>query len=87
MIWESEFPSSCQLLFLIDFELSVMVNPKLTSVRQPLAELADAACELLLRRMNGDESDYPKRIRLKPSCIYRESVQNLNSSQKICQIK
>ena len=69
------------------FELSVMVNPKLTSVRQPLAELADAACELLLRRMNGDESDYPKRIRLKPSCIYRESVQNLNSSQKICQIK
>lgn len=80
-------PEQLSVVVFDDFELSVMVNPKLTSVRQPLAELADAACELLLRRMNGDESDYPKRIRLKPSCIYRESVQNLNSSQKICQIK
>ena len=65
-----------------------MVNPKLTSVRQPLAELADAACELLLRRMNGDESDYPKRIRLKPSCnlpgVGSESQQqSKNLSNKI----
>lgn len=64
-----------------------MVNPKLTSVRQPLAELADAACELLLRRMNGDESDYPKRIRLKPSCItgsrFRISTAVKNLSNKI----
>lgn len=78
---EIRIPQQLSVAVFDDFELSVMVNPNLTSVRQPLVELADAACELLLRRMNGDESDYPKRIRLKPSCIYRESVQNLNSSQ------
>ena len=71
-------PKQLSVVVFDDFELSVMVNPKLTSVRQPLVELADAACELLLRRMNGDESDYPKRIRMKPFCVYRDSVQNLN---------
>ncbi len=78
-----KIPEELSVVVFDDFELSDMVRPKLTSVRQPLVELADTACELLLRRMNGDVEDYPKRIRLKPSCIYRDSVRNLHDYEKI----
>lgn len=67
-------PEELSIVSFDDFELSVMVRPKLTAVRQPLTEMADTACELLLRRMNGDFEDYPRRIRLKPECVYRDSV-------------
>lgn len=70
-------PDELSIVTFDDFELSVMVNPKLTAVRQPLKELADAACELLVRRMNDDYSDAPRQIRLKPECIYRNSVAQL----------
>lgn len=75
-------PEELSFVVFDDFELSVMVRPKLTSVKQPIIELVNAACELLIRRMNGDNRDYPKRIRLKPSCIYRDSVRNLNEYDK-----
>lgn len=60
-----------------DFELSTMLSPQLTAVRQPLKDLAACACDLLLRRMSGDYSDFPRRIRLKPQCFYRDSVADL----------
>ncbi len=73
-------PEELSIVCFDDFELSVMVRPKLTAVCQPLTEMADAACELLIRRMNGDYDDYPRRIRLKPECIYRDSVLHMCGS-------
>lgn len=70
-----QMPEELSLVSFDDFELSLMVRPKLTTVRQPLVEMADAACELLCRRMNGDYSDFPRRIRLEPECVFRNSVQ------------
>lgn len=70
-------PNELSTVAFDDFELSMMLSPQLTAVRQPLKELASAACDLLLRRMNGDYSDFPRRIRLKPQCFYRESVADL----------
>lgn len=68
-------PQELSVVAFDDFELSVMVRPKLTTVRQPLVELANVACDLLCRRMNNDYSDFPRKIRLKPECMYRNSVQ------------
>ncbi|MCD7867175.1 MAG: LacI family transcriptional regulator [Clostridiales bacterium] len=68
-------PEELSVVSFDDFAYSVMVRPKLTVVRQPLKELADEACDLLLRRMKGDYSDFPRRVRLKSTCIYRDSVQ------------
>lgn len=73
-----QIPEELSVVVFDDFELSVMVRPKLTSVRQPLEKVADAACSLLMRRMNGDYADYPKRVRLNPLCVYRDSVCDLN---------
>lgn len=77
-----QIPEELSMVVFDDFELSVMVKPKLTSVRQPLVEIADAACQLLIRRIHGDYSDYPRRIRLKPFCVYRDSVCDLNRKEK-----
>ncbi len=67
-------PEELSVVSFDDFELSVMVRPKLTTIRQPLERMADVACNLLYRRMQGDYSDFPRKIRLKPECIYRDSV-------------
>lgn len=75
-------PDELSTIAFDDFELSMMLSPHLTAVRQPLKELAGVACDILLRRMNGDYSDFPRRIRLKPQCFYRESVANLLVSDK-----
>lgn len=60
-----------------DFNLSIIIRPHLTAVRQPVKEIAKEACELLCRRMNGDYKDFPKMIRLKAECFYRDSVRDL----------
>ena len=67
-------PQELSVVSFDDFELSVMVRPKLTTVRQPLVEMADRACEILLRRMDSDYQDFPRKLRLKPEFICRDSV-------------
>ncbi len=67
-------PEELSVIAFDDFALSVMVRPKLTAVRQPLIELADEVCRILVRRINGDYSDFPRKVRLKPAFIERSSV-------------
>ena len=57
-------PEDLSVVSFDDFELSMLLSPQLTAVRQPLTGLAEQACDLLLRRMNGDYSDFPRTIRL-----------------------
>lgn len=74
-------PEDLSVVSFDDFELSLLLSPPLTAVRQPLDALAEHACDLLLRRMNGDYSDFPRKIRIRPECIYRDSVRCLLSSR------
>lgn len=67
-------PQELSVVSFDDFQLSVMVRPKLTTVRQPLVEMADRACEILLRRMDRDFRDFPRKLRLKPEFLCRDSV-------------
>lgn len=61
-----------------DFELSQMVRPKLTSVQQPLGKVASAACNLLLKRIQGEALSCRQIIRIPPTLNERASVKNLN---------
>lgn len=69
-----QVPEELSIVTFDDFALSIMVSPKLTSVRQPLKEMADEVCRILLRRINGDYADFPRKIRLKSQYIERDSV-------------
>jgi len=63
-----------------DMELSKLVKPHLSAVRQSFSEMGKMAAQLLLRRINGDISDFPKRVRLKSKYIPRDSVGRLQKN-------
>ena len=75
-------PEDLSVVSFDDFELSLLLSPPLTAVRQPLADLSECACDLLLRRMKGDYNDFPRTIRIRPKCIYRNSVRDLFADPK-----
>lgn len=76
-------PEDLSFVTFDDFDLAAVIRPHLTAVRQPIAKIAEMACELLYRRMNGDTADFPRTIRLKPECFYRDSVLDLYDREKV----
>ncbi|WP_334319705.1 LacI family transcriptional regulator [Termitidicoccus mucosus] len=56
-----------------DIFLCRMSNPHLTTVRQPLPALTEAAVSLLLGRMSGTNTDAPAHINLPAELIERDS--------------
>ncbi|MFH0796722.1 MAG: GntR family transcriptional regulator [Candidatus Omnitrophota bacterium] len=52
----------------------------LTSINQSLFKIGYMASELLLKRIKGDWSDFPIRIRVKPTLVIRESCGCRDSS-------
>ncbi len=69
-------PNELSLITFDDMELSVVVRPKLTSIRQSIGELAKTVCDIMIQRMEGDYSDFPKKIRMKTTLIKRDSVRS-----------
>lgn len=75
-----KIPDDISLVTFDDYDLSVVIRPHLTAVRQPLAQMAEVASWMLYRRMNGESQLFPTTIRLKPQCFYRDSVKDLYES-------
>ncbi len=73
-----KIPDELSLITFDDFEFSVISNPMLTSIRQPIEKIAQNTVALILRRIDGDYSDYPKNIKLQTDLIIRDSVAKLN---------
>lgn len=70
-------PEQLSLAAFDDMELSSIVQPGMTAIRQPLDEMMREACQILKRRIAGDYSDFPKRVRLKAQMICRDSVRTI----------
>jgi LacI family transcriptional regulator len=67
-------PEELSIVAFDDMELSSLVQPHMTAVRQPLEQVMEEACRILERRMKGDFEGYPEKKRLKAEIIYRDSV-------------
>jgi len=65
-------PEDVALVGFDDLDWTTLVQPPVTVVRQPVADLGRVAGERLLRRLEGDDSP-PRRIRLATSLIVRGS--------------
>ncbi len=65
-------PGQVSVASIDDFPWSSAFHPALTVVRQPIALMATAALDCLLRRMEGDESA-PTRQTFEPELIVRHS--------------
>jgi len=67
------FPQQISLLGFDDFEWSTLLQPYLSTVKQPLEQMGRTACELLLERLAGERSE-PRRILLPHTLAVRQSV-------------
>ena len=68
-------PDDVSLVGYDDLQFSALANPPLTTVSQPVKDMATAAAELLLRRMRGEDAESPPLFA--PRLIERQTVKNL----------
>ncbi len=73
-------PEELSFITFDDLEFSLISNPALTAIRQPMEKMAEKAVELLLRRIDGDYTDYPQNIKLPTELVVRDSVAGMAAS-------
>lgn len=64
-----EIPQELSVIGFDHLELSNLVKPPLAMIAQPRDEIGRKAAEILLRRMNGDRTNFPSLVRLKTQFI------------------
>lgn len=52
-----------------------LFKPPLTVIEQPLEKIGRTAAKLIMKRINGDYTDFPQTIELKTKLLLRDSVQ------------
>ena len=75
-------PEALSVVSFDDFELSVMVRPKLTTIRQPLEEMANAACDLLYRRIHGRLFGFSEKDPLKDTVHLQGFCENIHQRRR-----
>lgn len=68
-------PEDVSLVGYDDLQFSALANPPLTTISQPVKDMANAASELLLRRMRGEYTENPPLFA--PRLVERQTVKNL----------
>jgi LacI family transcriptional regulator len=67
-------PEDLSVVGFDDVHLSSLARISLTTVRQPLDEIANAAVETVLRRLSGELTGPPTHTRVTPSLVVRSSA-------------
>ena len=67
-----EIPESVSIVGYDDIRLSSFVNPRLTTIHQPIDLVGKTAVEMLLRSLSGQESS-PQQVVLQPELVVRKS--------------
>ena len=76
---EIRIPQDVSLVGIDDLFLSSLMNPPLTTVRQPFQQLAEAAIESVACRIEGREPQSDRRGRIfPPALVTRKSTARIN---------
>ena len=67
-------PETVSIVGYDDIRLASFVNPRLTTIHQPIDRVGKTAAELLLRLLSG-QSDQPQQVTLQPELIVRKSCE------------
>ena len=67
-------PQDVSIVGFDDIPAAAHVHPRLTTVRQPLAEISAQAVEMLLARLRDDAAPAPQQVELPSALILREST-------------
>jgi DNA-binding LacI/PurR family transcriptional regulator len=66
-------PKDVSVVGIDDIPLAGLFSPPLTTVRQPIETLAQAAVDLLVKRLNGDRPKHSGHIVFEPQLVVRQS--------------
>lgn len=67
-------PNDLSIIGFDNMELVKVLNPPLSVVVQPMESIGEITAKLLLKRMNGDNSNFPSINRLKADLIVTKSI-------------
>lgn len=67
-------PRDVSLVAFDDVPWMQLANPPITTIRQPVADMATSAAELMLRRLNEDSQSSPSTVVFRPEVVERGSV-------------
>ncbi|MGV8981471.1 LacI family DNA-binding transcriptional regulator [Clostridium sp.] len=69
-----KIPDDLSVIGFDNMDLVKIVNPPMSVVVQPVDSIGEATAKLLLKRMNGDNSNFPSINRLKAKLIITKSI-------------
>ena len=69
-------PRNISVVTIDDFPLASVFNPRITSVRQPVREMAELSLQLLLRRMTSGKDAEAEHHLLEPTLIVRNLLRS-----------
>lgn len=64
-------PDDVSVVGFDDISSAAFQNPGLTTVRQPLREMGETAAQILLARLEDDETERPRTVKLEPELVVR----------------
>ena len=70
-------PDDLSVVAFDDVPWMSILTPQVTTVRQPVAEMAQTAAGLLLRRIAGDTNEPPSTVTFAPALVVRDTVATL----------
>ncbi len=70
-------PDELSLIGFGDYGLSMITRPFLTVIDKPTAAMGKKAAELLIRRINGDYSDFPRMVKFKSKLVVKDSIREI----------
>jgi LacI family transcriptional regulator len=69
-----DVPEQLSVIGFGNYGLSQITRPALTVIEKPTEAMGKSAAELLIRRMDGDYSDFPRLIKLKTKLILKDTI-------------
>lgn len=70
-------PDEVSIIGFDNLQLAQVIKPPLSTVTQPMKEIGITSAEILLKRLNGDMSNFPARYRLKTEIDIKGSVKKI----------
>lgn len=74
-----KIPDDISFIGFDNLQLAKVVKPPLSIVVQPVKQIGEVAANMILRRLKGDNSNFPSMIRLKTELILKDSVKKIEN--------
>jgi LacI family transcriptional regulator len=74
-------PADVSVIGFDDITAAAFNNPRLTTIRQPLAQMGRIAAQCVLNRIHRSEA-FREQITIEPELVIRESTQAIKSAQQ-----